>query len=891
METSQILLIIFSLCTTAAVIVLAIIFAQASNDRDDEAHQKNVCEGNLRQARSDLKLARDDIDDLQKNTLNVNCGEAVINNTCQAGMVLVAKTLGDELGLKVTLLQQGTSVGTSTASYGSTPNVFVVATTSNPKGSKSKNVTNIQAVSGITALKKITKYLENEPIVSFKIENPDGTTNVHQGSDPYIMEFVNAFNERVPKVLTQQTIEGYTEPLDSKVTSGLRYVGDQCVQDLNPDSATYRLGNCGQTSKWGANEENPVICGGLYNGDGTNCNDGIPCGCYQDTEMIKYADGYPVYPRCIQTGYTARSPFGPPTARANFPAAFSGPSSACWTTKNPSGFCNSCCPPDWGTGTSASGNFLNCVPPSSQPPTPKPPKPPGPTSACIWRYGSKTGHQQPFITDSPSGIGFGCGPDDSPDKCACTRYAVVGDKKGDINAWWNFGGAPWDFHIDGSFDPHYINYFKKMLTPSSAPSGKGPGYDATECLESFKSTKKWGDDDASVKSSLNKFNVLCMADKIDPDWRDPPSAWNINKLPTCGPKPYQEGVAGSGPYTYSDTGMNDPVMGPLAAKCADTWWDRSPSSAHWGWCGKQGAGVNQLVLACENVGMGSAVSNIGDWGGPFDKSKKDIRPAEKALQNCVNSCPTGLCSRCDIPYEASPIKFTCGVCDDSPKPHPPTPKPPTPKPPTPKPPTPKPVDCKLSKWSAWSTCSEPCGGGTQMRTRKVVQNPEHGGKACDPLTQSQACNKQPCPTPKPHHIIGGPSGVYHGPGAQCSKNSHCGPDLVCHNNTCKAKAPPHPPKPHHIIGGPSGVYHGAGAHCSNNSNCQDDLVCKNGICQHDTGFNPQQPKPPHMIGGPSGVYHGPYDIPFDTVGRDVMRVKTKESYSCGSKLKNRWRRK
>ena len=216
METSQILLIIFSLCTTAAVIVLAIIFAQASNDRDDEAHQKNVCEGNLRQARSDLNLARDYIDELETNTLSVNCGNDVINNTCQTGMVLVAKTLGDELGLKVTLIRQGTSVGTSTASYGSTPNVFVVATTSNPKGSKSKNVTNIQAVSGITALKKITKYWKNEPIISFKIENPDGTTNVHQGSDPHIMEFVNAFNDRVPKVLTPQTIEGYTEPLDSK---------------------------------------------------------------------------------------------------------------------------------------------------------------------------------------------------------------------------------------------------------------------------------------------------------------------------------------------------------------------------------------------------------------------------------------------------------------------------------------------------------------------------------------------------------------------------------------------------------------------------------------------------------------------------------------------------
>ena len=211
MTTGQMFLIIFSLCTTAAVIVLAIIFAQTSKDKNDEAHQKNVCSVNLGQAQIDLLLARKDVDELQTNALRINCGDGtsdVVNNTCQAGMVLVAKTLGDELGLKVTLVQQGTSVGTSTGSYGATPHVFVVATTTSGK------LHNIKAVSGVTALKKITHNQAREPIISFKIENTDGSTNLHHDSDPHVIEFVNAFNNRVPMHIEKQDVtkEGYTQP-------------------------------------------------------------------------------------------------------------------------------------------------------------------------------------------------------------------------------------------------------------------------------------------------------------------------------------------------------------------------------------------------------------------------------------------------------------------------------------------------------------------------------------------------------------------------------------------------------------------------------------------------------------------------------------------------------
>jgi hypothetical protein len=65
--------------------------------------------------------------------------------------------------------------------------------------------------------------------------------------------------------------------------------------------------------------------------------------------------------------------------------------------------------------------------------------------------------------------------------------------------------------------------------------------------------------------------------------------------------------------------------------------------------------------------------------------------------------------------------------------------------PTPTPIT-QPVDCVVSQWSSWSACSEPCGGGTQTRRRTIVVQPANGGIACPTnLSESRACNTQPCP--------------------------------------------------------------------------------------------------------------------------------------------------
>lgn len=57
------------------------------------------------------------------------------------------------------------------------------------------------------------------------------------------------------------------------------------------------------------------------------------------------------------------------------------------------------------------------------------------------------------------------------------------------------------------------------------------------------------------------------------------------------------------------------------------------------------------------------------------------------------------------------------------------------------------INCKLSSWSPWSTCSALCGEGRRTRSRYIIQMPQNGGKPCDKkLSRTQKCkNLPPCP--------------------------------------------------------------------------------------------------------------------------------------------------
>lgn len=56
-----------------------------------------------------------------------------------------------------------------------------------------------------------------------------------------------------------------------------------------------------------------------------------------------------------------------------------------------------------------------------------------------------------------------------------------------------------------------------------------------------------------------------------------------------------------------------------------------------------------------------------------------------------------------------------------------------------------PQDCRVGAWTDWGACSKNCGGGTRTRTRKVLQEMQRKGRECPNLEDSQECNTQPCP--------------------------------------------------------------------------------------------------------------------------------------------------
>lgn len=55
------------------------------------------------------------------------------------------------------------------------------------------------------------------------------------------------------------------------------------------------------------------------------------------------------------------------------------------------------------------------------------------------------------------------------------------------------------------------------------------------------------------------------------------------------------------------------------------------------------------------------------------------------------------------------------------------------------------VDCEVSKWTAWGSCSVSCGRGKKSRSRHVVKLARNGGHQCsEHLMQELQCRLRPC---------------------------------------------------------------------------------------------------------------------------------------------------
>merc|ERR1719384_2246688 len=55
-----------------------------------------------------------------------------------------------------------------------------------------------------------------------------------------------------------------------------------------------------------------------------------------------------------------------------------------------------------------------------------------------------------------------------------------------------------------------------------------------------------------------------------------------------------------------------------------------------------------------------------------------------------------------------------------------------------------PLDCKLSEWTGWSACSAMCDSGVRDRIRPVEQHMTAGGEPCGETDDEQPCNVQAC---------------------------------------------------------------------------------------------------------------------------------------------------
>ena len=55
------------------------------------------------------------------------------------------------------------------------------------------------------------------------------------------------------------------------------------------------------------------------------------------------------------------------------------------------------------------------------------------------------------------------------------------------------------------------------------------------------------------------------------------------------------------------------------------------------------------------------------------------------------------------------------------------------------------VDCMVTPWSEWTSCTKTCGKSYQFKTRMVKREPENGGKACPPrLKKRNKCDVPKC---------------------------------------------------------------------------------------------------------------------------------------------------
>ena len=60
-----------------------------------------------------------------------------------------------------------------------------------------------------------------------------------------------------------------------------------------------------------------------------------------------------------------------------------------------------------------------------------------------------------------------------------------------------------------------------------------------------------------------------------------------------------------------------------------------------------------------------------------------------------------------------------------------------------------PIDCLMTNWSSWSSCSKTCNGGFSTRSRKIKEQPSQDGLPCASQDERKDCNTESCPGEDP----------------------------------------------------------------------------------------------------------------------------------------------
>ncbi|XP_076807911.1 uncharacterized protein LOC143451332 [Clavelina lepadiformis] len=115
---------------------------------------------------------------------------------------------------------------------------------------------------------------------------------------------------------------------------------------------------------------------------------------------------------------------------------------------------------------------------------------------------------------------------------------------------------------------------------------------------------------------------------------------------------------------------------------------------------------------------------LGSFGEAWRRRRCDSSSCSWSWGSCSASCgggiespvvtrPQGACGSCSLPGARNCNDVCC------------------------------PVDCKMSAWTSWNSCSATCGGdGLSNRTRKAAINASCGGASCPTVTaESRPCNR------------------------------------------------------------------------------------------------------------------------------------------------------